>query len=73
MKLPTPKEIVKVLKLYIEVGDELLAFLDCCTSYDALSACVQKSFEPTEYKSEIKVIQPDLKRYDSLLKGGELQ
>lgn len=73
MKLPTPKEIVKVLKLYIEVGDELLAFLDCCTSYDALSACVQKSFEPTEYKSEIKVILPDLKRYDSLLKGGELR
>jgi hypothetical protein len=34
---------------------------------------VQKSFEPTEYKSEIKVILPDLKRYDSLLKGGELQ
>ena len=39
MKLDSPRKIVKVLRLYIEVGDELLKHLAYTDPYDMLHAC----------------------------------
>ena len=41
MKLDSPREIVKVLRLYLDVGDELLKHLPYADSYDTLYACVK--------------------------------
>ena len=82
MKLDSPKEIVKVLRLYLDVGDELLKHLPYADSYDMLHACVigntvkTSPIEPSikiisPIEPSIKIILPDLKRYDSLLKGGD--
>ena len=40
MKQDSPREIVKVLRLYIDTGDELLKHLSYADSYDTLYACV---------------------------------
>lgn len=73
MKMDNPREIVKVLRLYLDFGDELLKHLPYAESYDALYSCVIGI--PVASKSaidtEVKIILPDLKRYDSLLKGGD--
>ena len=67
MKLDSPKEIVKVLRLYLDVGDELLKHLP-----DMLHACViGNTVKTSPIEPSIKIILPDLKRYDSLLKGGD--
>ena len=72
MKLNDPKEIVKSLRLYLDIGDELLSHLLYVDSYDALHACVMKQITaPISAAAEVKIIMPDLKRYDLLLKGGE--
>ena len=41
MKLDSPKEIVKALRLYLDVGDELLKHLSYAVSYDTLYASVK--------------------------------
>ncbi len=72
MKLNDPKEIVKSLRLYLDIGDELLSHLIYVDSYDALHACVMKQITaPISAAAEVKIIMPDLKRYDLLLKGGD--
>ncbi|SHM18484.1 hypothetical protein, partial [Ruminococcus flavefaciens] len=72
MKLDSPKEIVKVLRLYIDTGDELLKHLSYADSYDTLYACViGKTVNNAPIETSVKIILPDLKRYDSLLKGGD--
>lgn len=72
MKLDSPKEIVKVLRLYLDVGDELLKHLPYADSYDMLHACViGNTVKTSPIEPSIKIILPDLKRYDSLLKGGD--
>lgn len=43
MKLDSPREIVKVLRLYLDVGDELLKQLSYAVSYDTLY--IDKTFE----------------------------
>ena len=40
MKLDSPKEIVKGLRLYLDTGTELLKYLPHADSYDTLYACV---------------------------------
>lgn len=40
MKLDNPRDIVKVLRLYLDVGDELLKHLSYAVSYDTLYACI---------------------------------
>ena len=72
MKLNDPKEIVKSLRLYLDIGDELLSHLLYVDSYDALHACVMEQFTaPSSHPADVKIIIPDLKRYDLLLKGGD--
>ena len=46
MKLDSPREIVKVLRVYLDVGDELLKQLSYAVSYDTLYAgVIDKTFE----------------------------
>ena len=46
MKLDSPREIVKVLRVYLDVGDELLEHLSYAVSYDTLYAgVIDKTFE----------------------------
>ena len=72
MKQENPKDIVKSLRLYLDIGDELLSHLPYVDSYDALYACVMGQISaPISNTAEIKIIIPDLKRYDLLLKGGD--
>jgi hypothetical protein len=54
------------------VGDELLKHLSYADSYDTLHACViGNTVKAPPIEPSIKIILPDLKRYDSLLKGGD--
>jgi hypothetical protein len=72
MKLDSPREIVKVLRLYIDTGDELLKHLSYADSYDTLYASViGNTVKNAPIETTVKIIIPDLKRYDSLLKGGD--
>ena len=72
MKQDSPREIVKVLRLYIDTGDELLKHLSYADSYDTLYACViGNAVNNAPIETSVKIILPDLKRYDSLLKGGD--
>ena len=72
MKLDNPKEIVKAFRLYIDVGDELLKHLPYADSYDTLHACVMGStVRNVPIKTSVRIVLPDLKWYDSLLKGGD--
>lgn len=72
MKLDSPKEIVKGLRLYLDTGTELLKYLPHADSYDTLYACVIGNTEKNvPIETSVKIILPDLKRYDSLLKGGD--
>ena len=71
MKLDSPKEIVKALRLYLDTGTELLKYLACADSYDTLYACViGNTVKNVPIEASVRIILPDLKRYDSLLKGG---
>lgn len=70
MKLDSPKEIVKALRLYLDTGDELLKHLPYAESFDALYACViGNTSSSTPIETSVRIVLPDLKRYDSLLKG----
>ena len=72
IKLDSPKEIVKALRLYLDTGNELLKHLPYADSYDTLYACVSgNTVKNAPIKTSVKIILPDLKRYDSLLKGGD--
>ena len=72
IKLDSPKEIVKALRLYLDTGNELLKHLPYADSYDTLYACViSNTRKNAPIKTSVKIILPDLKRYDSLLKGGD--
>lgn len=72
MKLQSPKEIVKALRLYLEEGDNLLQYLPYADSYDTLYACTCKAAVPAVTTApEIHILMPNLQRYDSLLRGGE--
>ena len=72
IKLDSPKEIVKALRLYLDTGTELLKYLPYVDSYDTLYACVSgNTVKNVPIESSVKIILPDLKRYDSLLKGGD--
>ncbi len=43
-----------------------------CNRYDTLYACVSgNTVKNVPIESSVKIILPDLKRYDSLLKGGD--
>lgn len=72
MKLDSPKEIVKALRLYLGTGDKLLKHLSYTDSYDTLYACViGKTVNNAPMETSVKIILLDLKRYDLLLKGGD--
>jgi hypothetical protein len=72
MKLDSPIEIVKALRLYLDTGEGLLKHLPYADSYDALYSCViGNTTSKAPIETEVKIILPDLKRYDSLLKGGD--
>lgn len=72
MMLDNPKEIVKALRLYIDVGDELLKYLPYTDLYDTLHACVMgRTVRNVPINTSVRIVLPDLKRYDSLLKGGD--
>ena len=72
MKLDNPKEIVKALRLYLDTGDELLKHINHADSYDALYACVLSNpVSNAPIEQSVRIVLPDLKRYDSLLKGGD--
>lgn len=72
MKLDSPKEIVKALRLYLDTGEELLKHLPYADSYDTLYACViGNTVKNAPIEPSVKIILPNLKRYDSLLKGGD--
>ena len=72
MKLDSPKEIVKALRLYLDTGTEVLKYLPYADSYDTLYACViGNTVKNMPIETSVKIILPDLKRYDSLLKGGD--
>lgn len=72
MKLDNPKEIVKALRLYLDTGDELLKHINHADSYDALYSCVLSNpVSNAPIEQSVRIVLPDLKRYDSLLKGGD--
>lgn len=72
MKLSSPKEIVKVLRLYLDIGNAVLKHLPYADSYNTLYAGVIRSpVRKIQIESSIGIVPPDLKRYDSLLKGGD--
>lgn len=72
MQLDSPKEIVKALRLYLDTGEELLEHLPYADSYDTLYACVTgKTAENAPITTSVRIVLPDLKRYDALLKGGD--
>ena len=72
MKLMSPKEIVKVLRLYLDIGNAVLKHLPYADSYNTLYAGVIGSpVRKIQIESSIGIVPPDLKRYDSLLKGGD--
>lgn len=72
MQLDSPKEIVKALRLYLDTGEELLKHLPYTDSYDTLYACVTGStVKNVPIKTSVRIVLPDLKRYDALLKGGD--
>ena len=72
MKLSSPKEIVKVLRLYLDTGNAVLKHLPYADSYNTLYAGVIGSpVRKIQIESSIGIVPPDLKRYDSLLKGGD--
>lgn len=72
MKLQSPKEIVKALRLYLKEGDALLQYLPHANTYEALYACTCKAAIPSaSVSSEIHILMPNLQRYDALLRGGE--
>ena len=72
MRLDSPKEIVKALRLYLDTGTDLLKYLAYADSYDTLYACVVgNTVKNVPIETSVKIILPDLKRYDSLLKGGD--
>lgn len=72
MKLQSPKEIVKALRLYLKEGDALLQYLPHVNTYEALYACTCKAAIPSaSVSSEIHILMPNLQRYDALLRGGE--
>ena len=73
MKLSSPKEIVKVLRLYLDTGNAVLEHLPYADSYNTLYAGVIGSpVREMPIESSIGIVPPDLKRYDSLLKGGDV-
>lgn len=73
MKLDSPKEIIKALRLYLDTGTELLKYLPYADSYDTLYVCVMgNTVKNASIEASVKIILPDLKRYDSLLKGGDI-
>lgn len=60
------------MRLYLDTGTELLKYLPYVDSYDTLYACViSNTVKNVPIESSVKIILPDLKRYDSLLKGGD--
>lgn len=71
-RLSDPKEVVRVIRMYIEYGDELLHALSGVCSAQTLEAKLVKVFhsDSTEVES-VRVIVPDLHCYDLLMKGGE--
>ena len=72
MRMNDPKEIVKSLRLYLDIGDEVMIHLPYADSYDTLYACViGNTVKNVPIETSVKIILPDLKRYDSLLKGGD--
>ena len=75
MKSDSPQEIVKVLRLYLEKGDEVLKALPYSDSFETLFANVNK-YEGNEENAEInflhiKIPVTDLKQYNVLMEGGE--
>ena len=72
MKLSSPKEIVKVLRLYLDTGNVVMKHLPYADSYNTLYAGVIGSpVRKMQIESSIEIVPPDLKRYDSLMKDGD--
>ena len=72
--LMTRKNIVlrAVLRLYLDTGNAVLKHLPYADSYNTLYAGVIGSpVRKIQIESSIGSVPPDLKRYDSLLKGGD--
>ena len=73
MKLSSPKEIVKVLRLYLDTGNVVMKHLPYADSYNTLYAVViGSSVRKMQIESSIEIVPPDLKRYDSLMKDGDV-
>ena len=63
---------LKVLRLYLDTGNAVLKHLPYADSYNTLYAGVIGSpVREMPIESSIGIVPPDLKRYDSLLKGGD--
>ena len=72
MKLSSPKEIVKVLRLYLDTGNAVMKHLPYADSYNTLYAVViGSSVRKMQIESSIEIVPSDLKRYDSLMKDGD--
>ena len=75
-RLSSPKEVVKLLRLYINFGDNLIKELDKITSTDISIEQIEAKLIKVDTivhvssEADVKVEQPTLKKYDSLLKEG---
>lgn len=69
-KLNNPKDVIKVLRLYLEQGDKICDLVSSCATYEALSAKLIDVDLPkaVRYDEEIKVSAPNLKCYDKLMR-----
>ena len=69
-KLSTPKEVIKLLRLYLEYGEEIICLSQKVSSLEQLEAAIIPVSKSLKIKSEIKVNAVCLSQYDKLLKEG---
>ena len=69
-KLSAPKEVIKLLRLYLEYGEEITCLSQKVSSLEQLEAAIIPVSKPLKIKSKIKVNAVCLSQYDKLLKEG---
>lgn len=71
MKLDNPKDVIKLLRLYMEHGNRLIALIEGTTEIAQVEGkLIEVKPKIVTCINEIKVTQTNLGKYDSLLKEG---
>ena len=70
VKLNNPKDVVKLLKLYLEYGDKIIKAVRVSGNLNELEGRLIEIKYPLFIQDEIKVNKNGLNHYDNLIKGG---